>query len=388
VNATATRPRPGSRVRTSHEGVYRTVSARGPAFDKFTPKVGNKWLGTYPTEEEAVAARARVVNGNIPFALLTLNVFIALYWQQLCCKQRLPMTVKNMLGALKPLLAKFGDRRPADIQRMEALLWMDTVRRDNVRAARALFNDLAYVGLLTREENPFADARLPASTGRRYHTPPAMELMLDIADAARGMWDGYGAVFAAMIELALGTLMRPGELFILKWENVDFEESLIAITGNLRRDGTIGDRKTHQPAVIPLLPLARRALERLPRRLGSPYVFHAKAGGGMNHSRQQEYWTQLRNYYAGAAQQPDVTKLEFYLATRHAGATWLRNVAGVSGEDMRYGLTHNTDPDARKGRRAEEQARLVDLYTHPDAALARQRISDLASKQALPYTST
>lgn len=385
MTTTAARPRPGTRVATDHKGVRRTISARGPQFDTFTPKVGNTWLGSYATEEEAVAVRARVVDGNMAFSLLTLNMFIALYWRQLCCKRRLPMTTRDMLSALKPLLAEFGDRRPADIERMEALQWIDTVRPSNVKAARALFNDLAYVGLLTdTKKNPFADARLPGSPGRRHHTPPTMEVMLDIADAARGLWDGYGPVFAAMIELALGTLMRPGELFILKWDHIDFQESLIAITGNLRRDGTVGDRKTHQSAVIPLLPLARRALERLPRRLGSPNLFHAKAGGGMNHSRQHEYWTQLRNYYAGAAQQPDVTKLEFYLATRHAGATWLRNKVGVSGEDMRYGLTHNTDAEPRKGRRAEEQARLVDLYTHPEAALARQRISELASKQPLP----
>jgi integrase len=384
MKPTAISPRPGSRVRTSHEGVYRTVSARGPEFDTFTAKARGKWLGTHATEAEAVTARARVVKASTAYALLTLSEFVELYWVALCCEKRLPMTIRDLLSVFKPLLREFGHRRPADIQRIEVLQWKKNVRPTNVKAARLLFNDLAYVGLVDRGEHPFQKLRLTASRGRRDDTPPTMEFMLDMTDVARGMWDGYGAVFASMMELGLGSLMRPGELFVLKWDSIDFDNSLIALTGNLRRDGTIGDRKTHQAAVIPLLPLARRALERLPRRLGSEYVFYSKTGGTMNHSRQHEYWNQLRNYYAGAAQQPSVTKLQFYLATRHAGATWLRNVAGVSVEDMRYGLTHNTDPDPRPGRRAEEQARLVDLYTHPEAARARQRISQLASNHRLP----
>ena len=57
------------------------------------------------------------------------------------------------------------------------------------------------------------------------------------------------------------------------WTDIHFDESYIDVQRSLRGDGSVGERKTHRRAILALLPMARRALDRVPRRLDSLYVF-------------------------------------------------------------------------------------------------------------------
>jgi len=59
----------------------------------------------------------------------------------------------------------------------------------------------------------------------------------------------------AMLKLALFTGMRRGEIFKLKWENLDFRRNLI----------TIKDPKGVKDAIIPMSPLAKQLLENHPK---------------------------------------------------------------------------------------------------------------------------
>lgn len=376
------RPGTGKRVATGQEGIYRYVSARGPEHDTFTIKVGAAFAGTYHSLEDAMVARRRVKKAPLDMRQITCSVFATDFWEQLYSDHRANVTIRAYRWAIQPFLRTFGARRPADISRLEAKQWAKTVSVDCVRVARAMLNDAADAGLISRGENPLSNQRLPASHGRADQIPPGIATMVDMAATAESALHGFGPVLGAVIEFGFGSLMRPGELFHLQWNNIDPEGGYIEVLGNLRRDGSVGSRKMGESTVIALLPLARRALRRVPRRLDSPYVFTNETGGQLTASRLHDYWTQLRRYYAGKTGQQSILTLSFYLATRHAGATWLRNEVGVGAEDLRYQLGHRT---LRTGdRRLDERLRLVNLYSHPDVVEALDRIRRAAEDHPLP----
>ena len=377
------RPNTGKRVSTGQEGIYRYVSARGPEHDTFTIKVGSSFAGTYYTLEDAMVARGRIKQAPLDVRRMTCTAFAANYWEQLYSDHRANVTIRNNRYAIQPFLDTFGDRRPGDISRLEAQQWAKKVNIDNVRVARAMLNDAADAGLLrSRGDNPLSNPRLPVSRGRADQTPPSIETVLNMAAVARVHFPDWGPVLASLIEFDFGSLLRPGEAFELKWENVDFADGYIEVLGNLRRDRSVGKRKMGQSTVVALLPVARRALLQLPRRLDSPYVFTTPTGRQVTHTWLQDYWTQLRQYYAGQTNQPDIAKLHFYLATRHAGASWLLNTAGVTDADLRYQLGHR---NRRTGNRAvDQQLQLVSLYSHPKVVKALERIKEAVSRQPLP----
>ncbi len=60
---------------------------------------------------------------------------------------------------------------------------------------------------------------------------------------------------------------------------------------------------------------------------------------------------------------PEFAKLVFYEATKHCGATWMRNVLRLDKESLRIQLGHkNYD--------------FVDLYSHPDDLIAAQGVAE------------
>ena len=69
----------------------------------------------------------------------------------------------------------------------------------------------------------------------------------------------------AMIILAAFTGMRKGEIFSLKWAQVDFEREIITLLATNTKDG--------EPREVPILGPVADALSELPRHIGSDYVF-------------------------------------------------------------------------------------------------------------------
>ena len=74
---------------------------------------------------------------------------------------------------------------------------------------------------------------------------------------------------ASLIRLALVTGMRKGALLALKWEDCDFERSMITLRGEAAKKG-----KTEH---IPMTAAARSVLQSIHRQ-ESPYVFPGRAG--------------------------------------------------------------------------------------------------------------
>lgn len=70
-----------------------------------------------------------------------------------------------------------------------------------------------------------------------------------------------------VVEFAIQTGLRSGELFSLTWVNVDLENRLLMVK----------DTKNHEQRTIPLNDLALAVLKRLPRQLHSEYIFTSPA---------------------------------------------------------------------------------------------------------------
>jgi integrase len=358
---------PGTRVSTETEGVYRNVSSRGRAYDTFKPRVydpgspNDGWLPTQPTLE--AAQRARIAAMGLPkdMRFITVGEFVERLWLQLYTSGRVSSTLELYRYSIKRFVRRFGDMRPADISRLQAREWAVGVPINNVRAARAMMSDAADAGLLPVDKNPLVKLRLEAPRGRRDTTPPRIDIVLDMAAMAERAIGPWGATLSALIRFSVATLLRPGEAFELQWTDVDFEEGIVHITRNKRRNGEVGDRKNHKPAAPALLSPGRDALREVPRQLGSPYVFHAPNGKQLSNGTHHYWWRKLRAYAAVSMQEPELLELDFYEATKHAGATWLRNVVGIPTQDLKDQLGHTNDA-------------LVDLYSHPEAKAAALRI--------------
>lgn len=76
-----------------------------------------------------------------------------------------------------------------------------------------------------------------------------------------------------VVVTALRTGMRQGEIFHLRWEDIDFKRGIINVVS--REDA---QTKNYESRTIPMTPFLAETLRQYPRRLDSPYVF-CKANG-------------------------------------------------------------------------------------------------------------
>jgi integrase len=93
----------------------------------------------------------------------------------------------------------------------------------------------------------------------------------------------------ALILFAAYSGMRPGELFALRWSDVDFASMRIHVCRRFYK-GRLGPPKNGQDRTI-VLTQARQVLEELPRR--GELIFTAKRGGPLAQPLLSGYWTPL-----------------------------------------------------------------------------------------------
>ena len=159
-----------------------------------------------------------------------------------------------------------------------------------------------------------------------------------------------------MMKLALFTAMRRGELFKLKWEDIDFDRGFISLI----------NPKGGSPEKIPLNDKARLLLEGHPRT-DSPYVFPGRAG------EQRTNVNKFINRIKRDARLPkDFRPLH---GLRHVFASWAASSGEIDLFTLGKLLTHKS-------------TRMTLRYAHlRDASLrkASQKISNLFSP-GLPET--
>ena len=170
------------------------------------------------------------------------------------------------LNHLKPHLAtkQPRDLSPFDIDRIRITL-AKTKKPATVRNVLELLRRLINFGVNKRLCGPLPfKIEMP-----RVHNLKTEDLTPDQLSRLLKTIGKFPHIQAAHImKMALFTGMRRGELFKLRWEDVDFERGFI----------TIVDPKGGPDQRIPLNEAARALLKSHPRT-GSPYVFPGRKGG-------------------------------------------------------------------------------------------------------------
>ncbi|SRR5665213_779379 len=122
----------------------------------------------------------------------------------------------------------------------------------------ACLKTLVRRALLNRkiDRNPIEGMKLFKEVPRdRVLTPKEYQKLLELCPEH----------FKPIVELAYYTAMRKGEIFGLKWEQIDFQNGIITLVAE--------ETKTHEKREIPIDERLMDILKRVPKTLGFPYLF-------------------------------------------------------------------------------------------------------------------
>lgn len=226
-------------------------------------------------------------------------------------------------------------------------------RNGTIPALRAMLNDAASpkAGRLI-DRNPFANLGIGRGPGRRHQQPPAESVVRDLIRAAREL---SGPSFAAWLQVAAFTGMRPGELDALRWDRIDLDGGSILVAeqwSQTSREFTLPKNGLTREAI--LTPPARDAL--LSVAQDDPAFCFVSLRGA--------HWTApARAYHWKAVRAQVGYKGSLYLATRHFAGWYMINVLRQTSEDVAIALGHT------------DGGQLVrTLYGHLDADAARDRV--------------
>lgn len=320
--------------------------------------------GTFDTKREAKAARekARARIGKPRHA-----VTVAEFWERWTTDPLFerPKRSTNLHNRerTKAFVEKHGS-----LVLEQSDIWGDFVvaqwlaggaRNSTVSALRAMFNDAASAkaGRLTRH-NPFAKLGIAKTTGNKHKQPPTE---LQTANMIGLAWELTPPSFAAYLEFAGLTAIRPSELDALQPEAIDLEASEVHVRRQWNAKTRDFDVPKYGAYTVALVGAARRVLERLDeqREAGHDrWVFTTLRGGHYTPSSRIYHWNRVRV----AAGMPNMT---LYLATRHYFGWHAINVLELDPSIVAIQLGH------KDGGRLVEQ-----LYGHPEQARRRRRIQE------------
>jgi integrase len=311
--------------------------------------------GTFKTKAEAKAARARARAqlGRRRDEEVTLRGF----WERwvtdpVFARPKASSDVRRR-ELTKAFVDRYGDLRIDEIGDEIVAEWLAGGRRNGtVMGLRSLFNDARKVqaGHLI-DRNPFERLGLGRGPGRRDQQPPTEEMVWSLIHHAHRL---VSESFAAWLQVAAFTGMRPGELDALRWTRVDFERSRIDVAEQFNGTTRIFDTpKNHRRRDAPLTIQARDALLSLARQ--SEFCFVSLRGTHWTASSRAYHWKSVR---AAAGYDGSV-----YLATRHFAGWYMVNELQMPSEDVAIALGH-TDGGELVRR----------LYGHRDRDRALDRI--------------
>jgi integrase len=206
---------------------------------------------------------------------------------------------------------------------VDRYLSADPARRQRVPALRAMWNDARRRGIVTT--NPFANLGLAATRGNRDTPPPSQEQVAAMLETA---WRITPPSFAAWLQVATATGMRPGELDALRWDRVSLEHDEIVVAeqwnAGSREFTTPKNGKTRTVAITPP---ARDALLDIPRE--SVYVFTTL--------RRTHYTPNSRNHHWNRVRPEGFT---LYQSTRHFAGWFMVNILGLDAAVVAHQLGH------------------------------------------------
>lgn len=315
------------------------------------------WVGSFRTRQEARLAEREALMQVRPANDETVAEFVERWLRDF--KRPRASTNRHNAYMVKPLIAEFGTVKMSEISRRRAREWA-LRHRGSVPVVRAMFNDALNEECVTT--NPFANLRLDQRRGRRDLVALSEAQVRDLADASLHLFGAYGPTFRACVLFAAYVGLRPAEMFVLQWSDLDIAGGLINIKRSLGNTGEITLPKNGLKRCVVLPPQAKEVLLAMPRRANSPYVFTTPGGQRFSKTSHYYYWRLLRL----AAKRPDMAFYEL----RHFCATHLLEL-GVSHADVAVQLGH-TDGGAL----------VMSTYGHPSDEAARARV--LAAYQRHP----
>jgi integrase len=239
--------------------------------------------------------------------------------------------------------------------------------RSCLRELRAMFNAAMSpdAGRLIAV-NPFQGHSAPRNgRGRADERPPSIEQVTEMVEHA---WRVTSPGFAAWLQVAAWTGMRPGELDAMRWDWVDMDANRIHVQEQWNakvRKFTLP--KNNRDRVILLTPEARKALLLLPGE-GDGFCFRNSRRSHWTPSARSHHWDRVRTLMGWLEQD---SRKALYLCTRHFAGWWLYNVLELPAEDVAIQLGH------------EDGGELVRLlYGHRDRELTLARIARAVDRQA------
>lgn len=352
----------------------------------YIPAVGHKWAGTHDTKEEAVeAAEAKVAEHHTrPPRQETIFSFSKRWIRDYPRPKE--STNDNYTGAAK----RFRERvDPQDKRKLheytvpEALAYAKAHRQD-AAALRTMYADARREGLV--KEIPFSALGISKSRGRKgiiAITEEELDLLVEIALSEHG---DFGPRFAAIIEWAADTTMRPGEIFGLDRPDINLKKGSVQIERQFHKR-RIQLPKNGTTRVLPFIPpRAARAVRSMPRLVPpaicsetkGEILFPGKKGQRITGGALSGYWAPVRAAFEASlepmrraelrvARDPESPEMDFY-ELRHYGATQMaeRGVEDWVGAAM---MGH------------EDGGKLFrDTYSHPSHKVAAERLREAFSE--------
>lgn len=326
--------------------------------------------GTFDTKREAKAAREKArARLQRPRAGVTVAEFRDRWITDSLFARPKRSTMLHNAERTKAFADKHGD-----LLLEQTDIWGDFVvaqwlaggkNKGTVDALRAMFNDAmsAKAGRLT-PLNPFAGLGLSKGPGNKLKQPPSE---LQMANMVAIAWEATPPSFAAYLEFACLTAMRPGELDALEPGDVDLAAGEIHVRQQWNAKTRDFDLPKYGAYTIALVADARQVLERLDaqREAGHDrWVFTTLRGTHYTPSSRTHHWNRVR----AAAGLADMT---LYLATRHYFGWYAVNVLGLDSAIVAEQLGH------KDGGKLVEQ-----LYGHPDKARRRRLIREAHDARA------
>lgn len=249
------------------------------------------------------------------------------------------------------------------------------------RAVSVMFTDAAedIDGLV----NPFHKLGLGRGKGRKELVVVTREEVDLLAECARGEHGDYGEMFEAMVLTLAWTAVRPGELFVLRWQDVDWNENRIhvrrAYRSKTKEMVEYAKNKDQRKVVLPAPlrdPLRRLQASHDPSDRpaeGRDNLFATRQGSQFMLQSFQYYWQPVRAAFEARVRDRDQRRWRELFETadgkhrpmdpyelRHFCATYLLE-RGVPAHQVAVQLGHK-----------DNGALVLDTYGHPsrDAALA------------------
>ncbi len=283
-----------------------------------TKSAAREWLDDKVDEVNAVRRGVAVAPAARPTVSKLADLFLELHEVDTA-------TTRKLRAQLRHATAKFGDRQPDTLSRIEVEAWRKTLsagsRHDVFRAFRQL---LAWaVARKLAASNPSAGIKNAKRKRHERRGVHPFETWADVESVA----DELDPRYKAIPVFAVGTGLRPEEWCALERADIDWDARLVNVRrrfsqGELKEGGkTDGSTRT-----VPLRQRVLDALDEMPRRIDTKLLFPAPRGGHIDLEKfRHREWTP-------AVRAAGIDHRRVY-DCRHTFATWAI-------EDGRMSLIH------------------------------------------------